>query len=69
VSEIPKYVFCPRCHKRINTPKFVGQITIAVGFFTVSCVDEKCSGKVEVVTDRDAYKKHKAEKKVVNNGS
>jgi hypothetical protein len=48
---LPKYVFCPRCHKRINVPKIAGQITVASGFVTLECVDKNCSGKVKVKTD------------------
>ncbi len=48
---IPKYVFCPKCHKRINVPKIAGEIKIEVGYFTLECIDKKCSGKVKIKTD------------------
>lgn len=48
----PRYVFCPRCHKRINVPKIAGEIKVASGFITLECVDAKCSGKVKLKTEK-----------------
>jgi hypothetical protein len=44
-------VFCPRCHKRINVPRIVGQINVKSGFVTLECVDKKCKGKVKLKTN------------------
>lgn len=45
---IPKVVFCPLCHKRINVPKIAGQINVVSGFITLECTDKNCSGKVKL---------------------
>ncbi len=47
---IPLVTFCPRCKKRINVPKFVGNINVLSGFITLECADKKCGGKAKLKT-------------------
>jgi hypothetical protein len=48
---LPKCVFCPKCHKRINVPKLASNIKVETGFITIECVDKNCKGKVKLKTN------------------
>lgn len=41
---IPKVVFCPKCHKKVNVPKIAGQVTV-LGDIKVECT---CGNKIKI---------------------
>jgi hypothetical protein len=44
---IPLILYCPKCHKRINIPKFINNLNVLTDI-NIECADKKCGGKIKI---------------------
>lgn len=49
---IPLVMFCPKCKKRINVPKFINNVNVLTEI-NIECADKKCGGKVRIKNKKE----------------
>jgi hypothetical protein len=57
MNNIPKYVFCQKCHRATKVPDIAFNVEVQSGFITIGCSnvnkfaggkETKCGGKIKV---------------------